>query len=257
MKIYHGRKRGLIIMDHWLSLIFIIGFIIVHFGSKYVKLSVASPRSFWFSLFGGATIAYMFLFLLPELNQYFEAVKSNVGDSWPSILDNYTYLLALIGLIIYFGMDLYARSRKDVDEEDPDSTSEPVLLVHMSTFVFYNVTIGYLLIRGEFISGMDLTVYFIALSAHFIVTDFTLKELHSGVHDKYGRWILSAAVLIGWLIGALYELPTWIVSIAISLLAGGITFNVFKEELKESTFKNYFAFVGGAFVIAALVMVFT
>ena len=30
-----------------------------------------------------------------------------------------------------------------------------------------------------------------------------------------------------------------------------------KEELKESTFKNYFAFVGGAFVIAALVMVFT
>ena len=242
------------IMNHWLSFIFIIGFIVVHFGSKYVKLSAASPRSFLFFLFGGATIAYMFLYLLPELHKYFDMVKSNVGEGWPTFLDNYTYLLALVGLLIFFGMDLFARSRKEVDEEDSASSSLPVMIVHMSIFVFYNITIGYLLIRGEFISGMDKTIYFLALSAHFIVMDFTLKELHSEGHDKYGRWILSAAVFIGWLTGVAFELPTWVLSIAISLLAGGIIFNVFKEELKESTFKNYFAFVGGALVIATLVM---
>lgn len=240
---------------HWLSLLFVVGFIAVHFTSKYVKLSTSSPRSLWFSTFGGAALAYVFLILLPELNKYLERVKTAV-ESWTIYLDNYTYLLALFGLLLYYGMDMLAKSKDEVEDDSPPSRSFPVLLVHMTAFFLYNVTIGYLLVREEFSSYMGMVTYFIALSAHFIATDFTLKEIHEKNYEKYGRWLLSAAILIGWLIGITLKVHEVAVSIAVSLLAGGIIFNVFKDELKEGTFKNYFAFLGGALTIAALVTLF-
>ncbi len=37
---------------NWLSLLFIIGFVGVHFSTKYLKLSTENPRSPWLSVFG-------------------------------------------------------------------------------------------------------------------------------------------------------------------------------------------------------------
>lgn len=237
---------------NWLSLLFIIGFVGVHFSTKYLKLSTENPRSPWLSVFGGATIAYVFLYLLPELHKYLGIMKEAVGDSWLAVVGDYTYLLALIGLLVYFGLDTLAKTKqKDKGEE----SGFPVFLVHLSSFFIYNLIIGYLLIREEFSSQWSMALYFLALAAHFVATDHTLKEIHKEAYDRYGRWFLVAALLIGWLIGVILKVHEVAVGIAVSFLVGGILLNVFKDELKQGGSKNYLAFLSGAGVILALFIV--
>lgn len=239
---------------NWLSLLFIIGFIVVHFSAKYWKLSTDNPRSPWLSAFGGATIAYVFLYLMPELHKYLEVIKNAVGDSWLSFFGDYTYLLALIGLLAYFGLDSWAKSKINSEGKGSEARSTPVFFVHISSFFLYNLIIGYLLIREDFSSQWSMALYFLALAAHFAATDHTLKEIHKKDYDKYGRWFLVAAIFAGWLIGVIFKVHEVIVGIAVSVLAGGILLNVFKDELKEGNLKTYLAFLGGAAVIAFLYM---
>lgn len=240
-------------IDGW-SFLFVLGFVAVHFGSKYMGLSTSNPRSPWLSAFGGVAIAYVFLYLLPELSKYLAVMEEHVGDSWLRFLADYTYLLALIGLLAYYGLDILAKTKNTAAQDNSETGSLPVFLVHLSSFFLYNVIIGYLLIKEEFPNQWGLTLYFLALAVHFIATDHTLKDLHKEKYNKYGRWFLVGAIAVGWGIGAVFKVHEVIVGIAVSILSGGILLNVFKDELKESTFKNYTAFLGGALVIALLVM---
>lgn len=239
---------------NWLSLVFVVGFIVIHFSSRFMKLSVADPRSLLLSLAGGATIAYVFLFLLPELNKYLQVIEEAVSGSWLTFFSEYTYLLALFGLLVYYGLDVLTKTKKISEEKKQSQPSFGVFIVHLSLFFLYNTTIGYLLVRQDFSSNWAMALYFLALALHFGATDHSLKELHKKDYDKYGRWFLVAAIFAGWLIGVLFKVPEVIVAIAVSLLAGGILLNVFKDELQIGTIKNYATFLGGALAIALLFM---
>ncbi|MFD1032506.1 hypothetical protein [Metaplanococcus flavidus] len=239
---------------NWLSIVFVAGFIVVHFSSKYLKLSTSDPRSPWLSLAGGATISYVFLFLFPELNKYLEVINEAVSGSWLSFFSEYTYLLALFGLLVYYGLDVVAKTKSSGEAEKEGNPSFGVFMVHISLFFLYNLIIGYLLVREDFASNWELALYFLALALHFGATDHTLKDLHKEDYDKYGRWFLVSAIFIGWLIAVLFTVHEVIVAISVSLLAGGILVNVFKDELRVGSIKNYTAFLGGAAVIAVLFM---
>lgn len=239
---------------NWLSLLFVAGFIVIHFSSKFMKLSVSDPRSPLLSFAGGATIAYVFVFLLPELNKYLQVIEEAVSGSWLTFFSEYTYLLALFGLLVYYGLDIVAKTKKTSGEEKQSHPSFGVFIVHISLFFLYNMIIGYLLVREDFSSNWAMALYFLALALHFGATDHSLKELHKKDYDKYGRWFLVAAIVAGWLFGILFEVHEVIVAIAVSLLAGGILLNVFKDELRIGTIKNYAAFLGGAVAIALLFM---
>lgn len=239
--------------QHWLSLLFTVGFMIVHFSQRFLQLSTNNPRSPVLSMTGGATVAYVFLYLLPELNKYLQPIKETVSGSWLAFFEDYTYLLALFGLLIYYGLDILAKSNKAAGERGDDSSSG-LFLLHISSFFIYNLIIGYLLVREEFHSNWAMTVYFIALAAHFVATDHTLKDLHRDKYDKYGRWFLVGAIFIGWLVGIIFQLHEVIVGIAVAFLAGGIILNVFKDELPEGKSSNYSAFALGALTITFLLM---
>ncbi|AQQ53477.1 hypothetical protein [Planococcus lenghuensis] len=238
---------------HWLTLAFTIGFIIIHFSSKFLKLSASNPRSPILSFAGGATIAYTFIYLIPELSHYLQVLKEVISSgSWLTFFEDYTYFLALIGLLIYHGLDTVTKSQHQSSDSEP---SFGFFMVHVSSFFFYNMTIGYLLVTEQFSNYWAMTVYFLALAFHFMATDHTLQELHEEDYDKYGRWFLVAAVFSGWLIGVIFQLPEYVAAIAISFLAGGLLLNTFKEEIHESKSSNFWAFTAGALLISLLHMV--
>lgn len=236
---------------HWLSLLFMIGFIVVHFSSKFMNLPTSNPRSPILSIAGGMTVAYVFLYLLPELHKYLQPIKQAVSNTWLGFLEDYTYILALIGLLIYYGLDIVTRKGKGEESGQP---SFGLFLLHISSFFLYNMIIGYLLIREEFSTHWAMALYFLALAAHFVATDHKLKELHKQSYDKYGRWFLVAAIFAGWLTGILISVHEVVVGIAVSVLAGGIIMNVFKDEIPESKSSNYNAFAIGALTVVILLL---
>ena len=93
------------------------------------------PRSRWLSIAGGVSVAYIFVHLLPELNAGQEAIRRAIGDGL-AFLEHHVYLIALLGLAIFYGMErVAAESRKRMGEAGKgDSTSTAAFWLHIASF---------------------------------------------------------------------------------------------------------------------------
>ncbi|EMF45705.1 hypothetical protein B481_2954 [Planococcus halocryophilus Or1] len=101
---------------------------------------------------------------------------------------------------------------------------------------------------------MGYDIVFIAMGVHFITNDKGLRATHLEDYDRYGRWLLAAAILIGWGIGAFTEVHEWIISMLTAFLVGGVILNVLKEELPEERESSLLAFCTGLISYSILLL---
>ena len=97
-----------------------------------------------------------------------------------------------------------------------------------------------------------LMTFAVAMALHFLTTDYGLREDFRQGWMRTGRWTLSAAVLVGWALGALVTLPEIAILGAIAILGGGVILNVLKEELPEERQSRFGALLAGAAGYTAL-----
>lgn len=242
-------------MVFWLSLCFALGFAIIHLFSKNMKFLKVVPRSRFLSAVGGISVAYVFLHLLPELGVFQDELRGEVENSGWSFLESHIYLIAMMGLVIFYGLEQMVKtSKRRNDKEQKQRSSAGVFWVHIGSFTLYNGVIGYLLIREEYQSHWGMLFFFIAMGVHFITNDKGLRETHKEDYDKYGRWLLTAAILVGWMIGVFFELNEFIISFLVAFIAGGVVLNVLKEELPEERESSFAAFFTGLIAYSALLL---
>lgn len=240
----------------WLSLAFVIGFVLIHIFSKKMKLMSVMPRSRLLSFAGGISVAYVFLLLLPELGVFQDELEGEIGNAGWSFLESHIYLVAMLGLIVFYGLEQMVKTSKRRQADIRDEGMEAgVFWVHIGSFTLYNALIGYLLIREHYDSAWDMLFFFIAMGVHFITNDKGLRATHKEEYDKYGRWLLAAAILIGWVFGLLSEVSELTVSILTALLAGGIILNVMKEELPEERESSFVSFCLGVAGYSILLLI--
>ncbi|WP_328824250.1 hypothetical protein [Metabacillus schmidteae] len=101
------------------------------------------------------------------------------------------------------------------------------------------------MIREQYNSHWGMFFYFLALAVHFVTNDHSLRKDHKKVYDRFGRWLLTFAILLGWLVGVFIELKEIYISLLTAFLAGGIILNVLKEELPEERKSSFVAFFLG------------
>lgn len=238
-------------MYFWFSLIFALGFASIHYCSKYMSLIKDIPRSRILSVAGGIAVSYVFLYLLPELVQHQKRVEQALNEGLGGFLQNHIYIIALLGLTIFYGLERMVKSSK---KKYGEIASLKSFWIHISFFFIYNSIIGYLLIREEFKSIWEMFFYFLALGIHFVTIDRSLRKDHKKIYDKYGRISLTVAILFGWGIGSLYKVEDLIISVLVGFLAGGIILNVLKEELPEERESSFLAFALGLISYSILLM---
>jgi hypothetical protein len=122
----------------------------------------------------------------------------------------------------------------------------------MLSFVVYNFIIGYLLPRGEAAGGWSLVYYTVAMAFHFVVNDYGLYDHYRELYRRRGRWLVTAALAVGWVVGLVTELPEIYLAAIFSFVAGGVIMNVLKEELPEERRSSLVAFVSGVAAYALL-----
>lgn len=115
------------------------------FSGKLLFLS-GIPRSPWLSAAGGISVAYVFLHLLPELGERQGAIEE-AGGLGLAFLEHHVYVMALVGLGLFYGLERAAKSTRDQDDGGPKGA--PVFWLHMASFSVYNALIGYLLLHRE------------------------------------------------------------------------------------------------------------
>ncbi len=216
---------------------------------------IKAPRSRWLSAAGGVSVAYVFVHILPELNEH-QAVLEEAQKGLISYLEHHVYLLALLGLIAFYSLEKMAIESRDNQEKagKGDVTTQAVFWVHIVSFTFYNALIGYLLMHREESTIQGLLLYSLAMALHFVVNDFGLRENHKHIYDNIGRWILAAAIIAGWVIGSGTHIGEAAIAVLFAFLAGSIILNVLKEELPEERESCFWSFALGAAIYTVLLL---
>jgi zinc transporter ZupT len=239
-----------------ISLIAIGALALVHVYVGELKFLEGTPRSAWLSIAGGVSVAYVFVHLLPELNEAQENLAETVGEAL-SAVENHIYLIALLGLAIFYGLERAAlNARRRQRSTNNQSTSRSwILWLHVASFGAYNALIGYLLheraLEGE---ERTLALFAIAMGLHFVAIDYGLREHYRQGYEHFARWVFGAMLLLGWVVGWMGEVSEATRSVLLAFLAGGVILNVLKEELPEERESRFWAFVIGAGAYTALLL---
>lgn len=230
-----------------LALLFAVSLALSHFVASKLPFLQSIPRSRWLSLAAGVSVAYVFIHIFPELQEHQTVIEQTEGTV-VEFFEHHLYLVALLGFALFYGLERLAivSRRQNRKQRKDDSTTTRVFWLHTVSFSIYNVLIGYLLVHREEPGLLNMFFFFTAMALHFIVNDFALLEHHKHDYDRMGRWILIAAVISGWAIGRMSEVPEHVVAVFFAFIAGGIILNVLKEELPEERDSRFWAFALGA-----------
>jgi zinc transporter ZupT len=88
---------------------------------------------------------------------------------------------------------------------------------------------------------------------YFLVVDHRLLELHKSSFLSTGRWVLSAAIPLGWAIGLMTVISPPIVTFLLSFVAGSMVLMVIQEEYSETGSSSFPASLVGICLYSALV----
>jgi zinc transporter ZupT len=227
--------------------------IIASFGAVLVLAAVhalaarlgaihGDSRRRWLSVASGVAVAFLFVHMVPLVAAGGEALAAaGVGVQAP------TFILALAGVIVFYGLERAAKRSKKA--ADADRTSREIFLVHLVAFAGYNAIIGHLLVVEE---HQSLPLFTAAIAIHFAVVDYGLEDHHQEPYVQYGRWVLVGAIIAGWAVSYLVVLPQAVIASLFAFITGAMVLNVLKEELPEKKERRFVPFVSGAAVCTLL-----
>ena len=239
-------------MNVLVSIVPLLGFIVIHLYGARLRFLSGIPRSVWLSGAGGASVAYVFIHLFPELHERQNMMEENLPPEL-LFLEHHVFLVALTGLSVFYGLERIAVSSRNKEAQD-DTPPTHVFWLHIASFSVYNALIGYVLFHREEEGITELVLYFIAIGLHFIINDFGLRETHQQIYRQKGRWVLAAAIAAGWLLGWFKEVSEMAISVVLAFVGGGVILNVLKEELPEQRESRYWAFLVGAAAYTVIVL---
>ncbi|MGC1527489.1 MAG: hypothetical protein WA783_15695 [Phormidesmis sp.] len=227
----------------------------IHILASHFKFLKRSPRSRWLSMGSGVSVAYVFVHVLPDLSAAQTEFRESVTVL--SAIEHHVYIMALLGMMAFYGLERAAKvsRQQSMDEGDGDATQPGVFWLHMVCFGLYNALIGYLLMHREEPGALNLIAYAIAMALHFVVNDYSLWEDHKHSYDHIGRWILSGAVICGWVVGTQTKISLAFTAVLFAFLAGGVILNVLKEELPEERESRFWTFALGAIGYSGLLLI--
>ncbi len=194
------------------------------------------PRSKWLSLSSGMAVAFVFLALIPGMAADQQAVQQAAGIG--GFLTKNICLSALVGLATFYGVERIVSTKRQQQEQPPEPGRDGAFLLAMTWFAVINVINGYLLVQ-EHRTLADLALFFTAMALKFVVSDYGLPQAHQANCDRVGKWIVIAALGLGWLIGLVTDVHPVIVGLVRGFLAGGVILNVLKEEVAAERKAEY------------------
>ncbi len=234
----------------FLSAFIVVLIVLVHLWAGKIALLNPLPRRKWLSLFGGISVAFVFLHIIPDLSYMQESLNEKL---LPPFIENDLFVLAMCGILLFYGIERgVIHFREGNSTEDKTVEEHAIFWSHVGLFALFNSIIGYYLHNELRTDDFSSFLTLLALCFHLFIVDYSLLLHHDKMYDKAGRWIMIIAVVTGWVIGTVFTIPDYISFVLFALLSGAIIVNSFKEELPEEKESNYLYFLIGTTVYTVL-----
>lgn len=214
----HAQSFGLIF---FITLIFAS----IHLFSHHFHRLIKGSEAVFTSFSGGLAIAYVFLHLLPELEQ--------AG----TVFGKPIYIITLLGFIIFYGVQSLVW-QNSISQKSLESR---IFYIEILFLCIYNALIIYTLPEHLSAVASEIILYLVAMGLHLLVRNHGLQKKHNQRFHKIGSYALVCSLFIGCMMEVFLDslLNNLISDMLTAILAGFILFNVFVEELpspKKSTF---------------------
>jgi hypothetical protein len=114
--------------------------------------------------------------------------------------------------------------------------------------------IAYLLVNRLERTSLFVGLYTVAMIAHFLTIDHTLRDEHKVSYEHGGRWVLGGMCGLGWITGFFLPLPLYWLALMVAFVSGAIIMNSAIMELPHKQEERFVAFmIGGVLYSAVLV----
>lgn len=208
----------------------------VHLFGNRSKLLKRVWHGSFLSFASGVSLAYVFVDLLPALAKGAPALKRTFDPLLP-YLELHTYLIALFGIIFYYGIQKVESPKKHN-------------LLPISGYLLFNFFIGATLSDSSNPEIQPLALFTIAIGLHYFIRDHLAKI----GKNRTLLTALIASLFAGYFVSYLTKIPDTVTAIGTSFVAGGILLNTFQYELPKQEKKGYLAFVLGALLYTAILL---
>jgi hypothetical protein len=214
-------------------------------SAHYCRRFTSQIEHRWQALSAGVAVAYVFINVIPELEEH-RAVVAGTAMAVILGIEKKVYLWALTGFIAFAAL---SRLRF------VQGASRTVYWGAMTGWGVYMLLIGYLLLHREDPSMLSLWMFAFAMGLHIFMLDTQLAEHHPGGYEPWGRCLLLSCLLLGWAMGVVDALPDSLTSRLFALVAGGVIITSAHEEIAVEKSGRFWWFACGAAVYASVLMV--
>jgi len=219
--------------------------------SHYCRQFTVKIKRRWEALSAGVAVAYVFVNVIPELEEHRPIVA---GSATGSVLDaeKRIYLWTLAGFVTFAGL-----SRLPAHMSPNRTRTVSAKLPFWSEMVgysLYTLLIGYLLVHREDPSLLSLGLFVFAMGLHLFMVDIELVEQFARFYQSWGRILLMASVLVGWMLGIVDALPDSFTSRLFAFVVGAVVVMSASQELPAGESRQFWWFAGGAFCYATVLM---
>jgi len=223
---------------------------------KWLRLKSENRSKHWITASAGASVAYVWLHIIPELSEAQGTFVSLTRHMSLPLPEFRIYLFALFGFVLFYGLEHMTWPRIDLTGRDIGPTGPKSLIykVRLGGFVAYGGLVSYLMAADSNRGLLSLLTYLLAMSLHFVVVNHSFSEEYGDKYDHGGRWFLAFSVLAGGFIGTFALLPEHAILTLLGFVAGAVIENNTMMELAKGKGGQFWAFFAGAMGYSLLLL---
>ena len=224
----------------WGSLLVICALSFVHLTIHRWRFLQGPAATHWLSFSAGTALAYVFAYLMPKLATI-QVKLAPVADASEGFLRQHAYLLALAGLVTFFGLNRYT-STGPSEMANPHVFNNRVVLLQLIGYSLYSAQLGYLVTELSQPGFASYTLVAVILSLHLMGINHHLHHRSPIAYLKMLRYAYTVALFCGWLAGVMTANVGLFIMLTTTFVAGGIIITALREELPREGESHSIAF---------------
>ncbi len=214
--------------------------IFIHLFANRMKVLGWIWHGRFLSFAAGISFAYVFVDLLPALEKAQPAVKQSLGSVIP-YLDLHVYFISLLGVLFYYGLHSQLESQRN-------------FWLSLVGYLLFNFFVGASLADSSNPEIQPILLFTIAMGMHYFIHDHNTGLHYSDIYQRYARWLLVAALFLGYFIGIITQIPNTVAAVVIAFISGGVFLNAMHYELPKREQVGYVFFLSGALIYAIILL---